>query len=331
MIELVQKPHYHNLVRFAASRPKVLVLGADLTVSCEADGFRDAYPGRFFSMGMAEQNMIGFAGGLAREGFRPFVHTFAVFICRRAYDQVAMAVAYPCLPVRLLGFLPGVTTPGGATHQAIDDVALMRALPNVTVLEVGDATEVESVLEVADGIPGPVYVRMLRGEVPRLFPGAEPLRLGAARLLRAQGRVLVVSSGICTEEASRALDAMARRGLAVAHLHVSTLKPFPPPELEEALASATAGVVTVENHTVISGLGSAVAEALGERGLGRRLVRLGLQDSFSHGASRAALMREHGLDAAAIVRAVEGLAGVSLDLAADDLAPSASPSERTLA
>ncbi len=146
--EILSKVHAKNLVKWAADKPKVLVLSADLTSSTEIDLFRDAYPDRFLSMGIAEQNMLSFAAGLAREGFIPFVHTFAVFIYRRAYDQIAMSVAYPNLPVRMIGFLPGITTPGGATHQAIEDISIMRALPNMTVLECGDATEVESILEV---------------------------------------------------------------------------------------------------------------------------------------------------------------------------------------
>ena len=146
-LEQVTRPHARNLVAWAARRPEVLLLSADLTSSCEADDFRDAYPERFFSMGMAEQNMMGFAAGLAREGFVPLVHTFAVFITRRAFDQVAMSIAYPNLRVRLLGFVPGLITPGGATHQAIDDMAMMRVTPNMTVLECGDATDVESVLD----------------------------------------------------------------------------------------------------------------------------------------------------------------------------------------
>ncbi|MGD9298827.1 MAG: transketolase, partial [Thiohalocapsa sp.] len=159
MIETVTRPHREHFVRWAAHRPEVLVLSADLTSSCEADGFRDTYPERFFSLGMAEQNMMGFAAGLAREGFFPYIHTFAVFVTRRPFDQVAMAIAYPNLPVRLVGFLPGLTTPGGVTHQAIDDVGLMRLIPNMTVLETGDATEVESVLDVAQAVDGPVYIR----------------------------------------------------------------------------------------------------------------------------------------------------------------------------
>ena len=193
MIELVPRPHARNLVRWAKDRPQVVVLSADLTSSCEADDFREAYPERFFSMGMAEQNMMGFAAGLAREGFSPHVHTFAVFICRRPFDQVAMSIAYPNLPVRLVGFLPGITTPGGVTHQAVDDVALMRSLPNMTVVSCGDATDVESFLDVAAAVDGPVYVRMLRGQVPRLFDPAEPMALGRARVLSPMmGRSLCV-------------------------------------------------------------------------------------------------------------------------------------------
>jgi transketolase len=319
-MEKVLRPHARNLVAWAKDKPEVVVLSADLTSSCEVDDFREAYPDRFFSMGMAEQNMIGFAAGLAREGFEPWVHTFAVFLTRRVYDQVAMQVAYPCLRVRLVGFLPGLTTPGGVTHQAIDDIALMRVLPNMTVLECGDATEVETVLDVAHAVPGPVYIRMLRGEVPRLFPKTDPFRLGQARVLRRGGDVAVLSSGVCTEEALRAVAALERRGVSIEHLHVSTLKPFRDSTLLEAVTKVRYGVVTMENHSVIGGLGSAVAELMAEVGVGRRLIRLGLQDTFAHGGSRAYLLREYGLDAMALVRAVETLVGTPLDLTEADVA-----------
>ena len=323
MIETVTRPHRDNLVRWAEHRPEVLVLSADLTASCEADGFRDAYPDRFFSMGMAEQNMIGFAAGLAREGFTPFVHTFAVFLTRRPFDQVAMSIAYPNLPVRLFGFLPGITTPGGVTHQAIDDIALMRCIPNMTVLECGDATDVEAMLDLAQDISGPVYVRMLRGEVPRLFLADDPPLLGQARNLGPVDEgadIAVISSGICTEEAQRAVSALRDLGLAISHLHCTTLKPFGDPCLEAAIASARLGVITLENHSTFGGLGSAVAELMAERGIGRRLIRLGLQDTYAHGASRAYLMREYGLDAMALVRAAEDLTATRLGLTEDTLA-----------
>jgi len=320
MTETVTRPHRERLLRWAAHRPEVLVLSADLTSSCEADGFRDAYPERFFSLGMAEQNMMGFAAGLARDGFYPYVHTFAVFITRRPFDQVAMSIAYPNLPVRLIGFLPGITTPGGVTHQAVDDVALMRIIPNMTVLESGDATDVESVLDVAQAVDGPVYVRQLRGEVPRLFSATEPMRLGQARVLGDGDDLCILSSGICTEEVIRATAALRARGLGIRHLHITTLKPFDDPLVLDAIQRARYGVITMENHGIIGGLGSAVAELMAEHGMPKRLHRIGLRDTYAHGASRDYLMREYGLDAMALVRAAERLTGQDLRLEPEDLA-----------
>ena len=324
MGEILSRVHANTLVRWAADKPNVVVFSADLTGSTEVDLFRDRYPDRFFSFGVAEQNMLSFAGGMAREGFVPLVHTFGVFIYRRAYDQVAMSIAYPNLPVRMFGFLPGVTTPGGATHQAIEDVALMRSLPNMTVIDCGDATDVETVLPAIEDIPGPVYVRMLRGEVPRLFAAGEPLRVGGSRLVHRPAKgaadIAVFSSGICTEEAIRAVRALADRGVAIHHRHVSTLKPFDDPAILEAAAQARLGVITMENHVVAGGLGTAVAETLAEAGLGKKLVRIGLKDTFAHGASKAYLMKEYGLDASELIRQVEGLLGRTLGITESDLA-----------
>jgi len=319
-MEILSKVHARNLVSWAADKPQVVVLSADLTSSTEVDLFRDAYPERFFSMGMAEQNMMSFAGGLAREGMFPFVHTFAVFIYRRAYDQIADSIAYPNLPVRMFGFLPGVTTPGGATHQAIEDLSVMRSLPNLTVLEVGDATDVETLLDPVQAVQGPVYVRMLRGEIPRLFPENEPFRVGQARVLTHGSDVTLLSSGLCTEEALRAAAALERRGVSIQHLHVSTLKPFDDETVAHAVTSASKGVITMENHTVLGGLGTATAELMAGLGAGRPLIRVGIQDEFLHGASRPYLMKEYGLDAAALVRAVETLLHEDLAIGEGDLA-----------
>lgn len=319
-VETAVRPHVQNFIDWARDRPEVVVLSADLTNSSEVGRWRDTYPDRFFSMGMAEQNMLGFAAGLAREGYTPFIHTFAVFIYRRAYDQLAMSIAYPNLRVRLIGFLPGITTPGGVTHQAIEDVAIMRATPNMTVLETADATEVETVLDVAQAVDGPVYVRMLRGVMPRLFPRSLPMRLDRVRVLSEGSDLALVSAGIETEEALRAVRALAARGVGVRHLHVSTHKPFDDPEILASIAGVRAGVVTVENHTIVGGLGSAVAERIAEAGLGKRLVRVGLQDTYAHGASRAYLAHEYGLDALGIVRAVERLLGHDTGIGEADLA-----------
>jgi transketolase len=318
-MEILKKLHASNLVTWAKDKPRVVVLSADLTGSTEVDLFRDTYPDRFYSMGMAEQNMMSFAGGLAREGFFPFVHTFAVFIYRRALDQLSMSIAYPNLPVRIFGFLPGLMTPGGATHQATDDIAILRALPNMTILETGDATEVESVLDVAQAVNGPVYVRMLRGEIPRLFDRSEPMRLGRARELSSGDDVVLFTSGICTEEAMRVTRVLRERGVSIRHLHISTLKPFNDPAVLEAAAGARYGVITLENHTIIGGLGSAVAEVMAEAGVGKKLVRMGLKDTYAHGAARPYLMREYGLDALALVKEMEKLLDTTFGITEDDL------------
>ena len=315
--EIVSRVHAKNLVKWAADKPKVLVLSADLTSSTEIDLFRDTYPDRFLSMGIAEQNMLSFAAGLAREGFIPFVHTFAVFIYRRAYDQVAMSVAYPNLPVRMVGFLPGITTPGGATHQAIEDISLMRSLPNMTVLECGDATEVESVLDVIEKINGPVYVRMLRGEIPRLFDS--PMKFGKARVISEGSDITLLTSGIMTEEAMRAAQVLRKRGMSVQHMHISTLKPFSDESVLEAIAKSRYGVITMENHTVIGGLGTIIAEKMAETGMGKKLVRIGLCDTFSHGASKQYLLKEHKMDALSLIKEVETMSGQQFNISEDEL------------
>jgi transketolase len=267
-------------------------------------------------MGMAEQNMMGFAAGLAREGFEPWLHTFAVFLYRRPLDQLQMSICYPNLRVRLVGFLPGLTTPGGVTHQAIDDIAVMRAIPNMTVIETGDATEVESVLDVAHAVDGPVYIRMLRGEVPRLFPASEKMRFNTARVLMNAGPdltagsdVLLLTSGIMTEEALRVSGQLANEGLSLTHLHISTLKPFTDPLVLTALRAARKGVITMENHLTTGGLGSAVSELITDVGLALPLKRIGLSDTYAHGASQKHLLSEYEMEASSLVDAVNELLG----------------------
>lgn len=304
-MDMVNRPYAVAFEAYAVHHPEVLCLSADLTSSCEIDGFRDRHPAQFLSLGMAEQNMLSFAGGLGLAGFRPFLHSFGVFLYRRPYDQLMASIAYPRRKVRLMGFLPGVTTPGGMTHQAIEDISVMRTIPNMTVLEAGDATEVESIVAEADTVDGPVYCRILRGSVPRLFD--TPLKIGQMRVLATGDDVLVVTAGITTEEAIRARGALARAGVSVRHLHLNTLKPFDAAQIVDHAASVRYGVVTLENHLIAGGIGSMVAEALAEAGLARRLIRLGLHDTYAHGGSRPYLMRHYGMDALALVRAIERL------------------------
>jgi transketolase len=317
--EIVARPHQENFIKWAKDKPEVLVLSADLTNSCEVGKWRDTYPSRFFSMGMAEQNMMGFAAGLAREGFEPWLHTFSVFLYRRPLDQLQMSIAYPALKVRLVGFLPGIMTPGGVTHQAIEDIAILRTIPNMTILEVGDATEAQSVLDVAHAVDGPVYIRMLRGEVSRIFPANEPFVLNTARILSVGDDVTLFTSGIATEEALRAIPLLQSKDLGITHLHISTHKPFDDPRILSALKNAKHGVITMENHTIIGGLGSAVAEVMAENGIGVPLTRIGLNDTYAHGASQKFLMSEYGLDAKSLVERVEKLLGRNLGIDEDDL------------
>jgi transketolase len=195
----------------------------------------------------------------------------------------------------------------------------MRALPNMTVIETGDATDVESVLDATETIDGPVYVRMVRGELPRLFPASEKLQLGKARVLSEGNDITLLTTGICTEEGLRAAAVLQERGVEIHHLHITTLKPFDDPVVLEACAKARVGVIAMENHTAIGGLGSAVADLIAAHGLGTRLVKVALNDTYLQGAGRAFLMKRYGIDAAALISAVEHLIGRDLDISTDAL------------
>ena len=317
--EIVARPHEQNFVDWSKDKPEVLVLTADLTNSCEVGKWREIYPDRYFSMGMAEQNMLGMAAGLAREGFEPWRHTFAVFLYRRPLDQLEMSIAYPSLKVRFMAFLPGIMTPGGVTHQAIEDVAVLRAIPNMTILEVGDATEAETVFDVAHAVNGPVYVRALRGEVTRIFPKSEPFKFNTARILSLGADITLITSGIMTEEALRAVLPLQEKGVGITHLHISTLKPFTDPQVLASLRNAKYGVVTMENHSIIGGIGSAVAEIMAENGIGVTLKRIGLRDTYAHGASQKYLMREYDMDAETLVASISKLMNKDFGIAASDL------------
>ncbi len=317
MVEIVTRPYAGAFEKYAVENPDVICVSADLTSSCEIDGFRDRHPDQFMSMGMAEQNMMSFVGGLSMAGYRPFVHTFGVFAYRRPYDQLMASIAYGRRKVRIMGFLPGITTPGGMTHQAIEDISVMRAMPNMTILETGDATEVESVCAAADSIDGPIYCRILRGNVARLFD--TPIKVGEMRELSSGSDILVVTAGITTEEAMRARSALKDAGVSIRHLHLNTLKPFDAAVLLDHLQSVKYGVITLENHVVTGGIGTIVAETIADAGIAKRLIRLGLQDTYAHGGSRAYLMRYYGLDALALVHAIDDMLGSPTGIDEDDL------------
>jgi len=298
------KPYGRALVDLARQRGDVLCLSGDLTRQTEVDLFQAEFPDRFIHGGMAEANMMGMAGALARCGYLPFVHTFGVFATRRPFDQIANAIAYPNLPVRIIGFMPGVSTPGGPSHQAIDDVALMRALPNMTVVDVADAVETRQVVAAIADVPGPVYVRLKRGEIPVIFDDDHVLRLGQACVVSAGSDVALFASGMMLAAALSAARALGGHGVSVCVINVPTIKP-----LDSAAVLAAAGsvrlAVTAENHSVIGGLGSAVAETMAEAGLGCPLRRIGLRDTFAEGSLDATyLFGKYGLSTSALIETI---------------------------
>jgi transketolase len=295
------KPWGRALVDLARSREDVLCLSGDLTKQTEIDLFQSVLPERFIHGGMAEANMVGLAGALARRGFKPFVHTFGVFATRRPFDQIANAVAYPDLPVRLIGFMPGVSTPGGPSHQAIDDVALMRALPNMTVIDVPDAVSVSQVPSLIVDVPGPVYVRLKRGEIPMILDEGYELSLTSADVLTEGDDIALFASGMMLAPALAAAQALAAHDVWVTVVNVPVIKPLDTATVQRVAARAKV-VLTAENHSIIGGLGSAVAEAMAEAGTGRRLHRIGLADTFAEGSLTGPyLFEKYGLSIQSVI------------------------------
>lgn len=295
------------LIALAQERPEVVCVGCDLTGPTETDLFRDTLPERFFNIGMAEANAVGVAAGMARAGEIPFVNTFSVFVSRRAYDQIAMQVAYPRTNVKLVGFMPGLTTPGGVTHQAIEDLALMRALPNMTVVEPADANEIAAAVRAMADHEGPVYMRIKRGEVPVMESTAgRDFSVGPAQVVREGGDVAIFACGLMVTLALDAAERLAHEGVEATVVKVSTLKPLDTSTIA-AVAARTGSVVTAENHSIVGGLGSAVAETLMEAGVACRYARVGIRDTFAEGASAPYLFEKYGLTSAAIAGACRSL------------------------
>lgn len=300
-----QAPFAQALVELGRRRDDVVVLGADLSKYTDVLPFAEAFPDRFFQVGMAEANMMGIAGGLAKRGYLPIAVTYGVFATRRAYDQVAMALCTGPSRGIVAAFLPGITTPFRATHQAIDDLALMRALPGMTVVDPADATELGAALHAAAEHDGTVYLRGLRGAVAELFePEGFAFRLGEARTLLEGADAGIVATGLGTAWALEAAEVLRSRGVAAGLLHVPTLKPAD----REAIAAFAARhpvVTTVENHTTVGGLGDVVADAITAAGLPVRLRRAGVPDVWAPAGSLDHIRRELRLDAAGIADTVQ--------------------------
>ncbi len=256
-------PFGKALVQYAADRPEIVGLTADLAKYTDLHLFAQAYPERFFQMGMAEQILMGAAGGMAKEGFVPFATTYAVFATRRAYDFIHQVIAEENLNVKICCALPGLTTGYGPSHQATEDIAMMRGIPGLTIVDPCDALDIEqAVPQIADH-KGPVYMRLLRGSVPLVLDEYEySFELGKAKMVRDGADVLVISSGLMTMRAIETATLLAKDNISVAVLHCPTIKPLDEATIIDAVRAKSRLVVVAENHSVIGGLGESVASAL---------------------------------------------------------------------
>lgn len=281
----------------------VVVLDADLSKSTKTNIFAKAYPDRFFNCGIAEQNMIGVAAGLAAAGKIPFVSTFAMFAAGRAYEQVRNSVCYPRLNVKIAATHAGLTVgEDGATHQSVEDIALMRGIPNMTVIVPADAAETAQAVRFAAEYRGPVYIRLGRLSVPDIFPADYTFQHGKAVELRKGRDATVIATGLMTAHALQAARELAAEGLDVGVLNMHTIKPVD----AEAIISAareTGAIVTCEEHSVIGGLGSSVAEVLVEHSP-VPMLRLGVRDSFGESGAPGELLAKYHLSVADICGAV---------------------------
>lgn len=299
-------PFGHALVAAAKSDPSIIGMTADLGKYTDLHIFQQAFPDRFYQMGMAEQLLFGAASGLAAEGFTPFATTYAVFASRRAYDFIHQTIAEEDRNVKIVCALPGLTSGYGPSHQATEDLALFRAMPNMTVIDPCDAAEIEQVIPAIAAHAGPVYMRLLRGQVPLVLDEYDyKFELGKAKLLRDGADVLVISSGLLTMRALEVAKALAPDRISVAVLHVPTIKPLDTQTILDACRKPGRLVVVAENHTVIGGLGEAVASALMRSGVHPAFRHIGLPDEFLAAGALPTLHDRYGISTSAIAATIK--------------------------
>ena len=306
--DTVSAPFGAALVEAAKADERIVGLSADLSKYTDLHVFANAMLDRFYQMGMAEQLLFSAAAGLAREGFLPFATTYAVFASRRAYDFIAMAIAEENLPVKIACALPGLTTGYGPSHQAFEDLAIFRGLPNMVLIDPCDACDVAGMVPAMIAQPGPVYARLLRGKVPTVLTRHKPdykFKLGRAQMIREGRDVLMISSGIMTMRALDAAEALAGDGVDVAVLHVPTIKPL---DIDTIVAEAGKDrlCVTAENHTVIGGLGEAVAGALMRAGVHPTFRMIGLPDEFLEAGALPTLHDMYGISTEGVATQIKG-------------------------
>ena len=296
------------LVELGKENENVVVLDADLSKSTKTCNFKEAYPERFFNMGIAEQNLLGTAAGLAASGKIPFASSFAVFAVGRAYDQIRNSIAYPKLNVKIAATHAGITVgEDGGSHQMIEDIALMRALPNMTVIVPADGVETRAAILAAAEYKGPVYIRLGRSKVETIFDENYKFRLGKGVVVKECTDVTLVACGIMVEVAMRAAEMLAEDNISAAVVNISTIKPIDT-ALISKMAEQTGAVVTCEEHNIIGGLASAVAEVLVEK-CPVPMERVGVEDKFGQSGQPDELLKAYGLTAENIAEKAKAAIG----------------------
>lgn len=296
-------PFGEALAQLGGERPEVVALTADMGRYSDILPFRDAHPDRFFNVGMAEQNLLATAAGLAKVGKIAYCTTYSVFVTRRAYDFVAIACAHSRANVKIFAGMPGLVNGYGATHQATEDLNMMRGIADLTIIDPCDATELKQVTRAVADIPGTVYVRLLRGRVPVELGADYRFRLGRATVLREGEHVGVISTGYMTARAVDAARTSDEQGVHPGVLHVSTIKPFDTAGVLD-FAARYDRLVVAENHKTTGGLGTLVTEALYDAGMLKPLIRIGLADEFFECGSQEYLEAKYGVDLPRFVRAM---------------------------
>jgi transketolase len=293
----------------ASADPRLVVLDGDLANSTKADIFAAAHPVRFYEMGIAEQNMLGVASGMATMGLVPWISTFAAFLAKRALDQIRVVISQPGLNVKMCGSYSGILTgKTGKTHQSVEDLTVFRAMPNVVTIAPADANELRAAMTAMMADDHPTYLRVTRDPEPVIFPDDHVFEIGIATLLRDGTDVGIISTGTQTVRALQAVDILATSGISAALLHVPTLKPLDVDAIVN-VATRTGAIVTAEDHSIIGGLGGAVAETLGEHHP-TPLRRVGLRDVYGESGPNDALLEKYGLTANHVATAaIELLSG----------------------
>ncbi|GAB5095587.1 transketolase family protein [Caballeronia sp. LP006] len=303
-------PFGHALVELARTKSNVIGMTADLGKYTDLHIFAKEFPERFYQMGMAEQLLMGAASGFAHEGAQPFVTTYAVFATRRAYDFIHQTIAEDNLDVKIVCALPGLTTGYGPSHQAAEDLALMRAMPNMTVIDPCDALDIEQMVPAIAAHKGPVYARLLRGNVPAVLDEYDyQFELGKAKLLRDGADVLMISSGIMTMRALETAKALEADNVDVAVLHVPTIKPLDTETIVREARRSGRLVVVAENHTVIGGLGEGVAAALLNAGVAPPFKQIALPDAFLDAGALPTLHDRYGISTRVMSETIKGWLG----------------------